>query len=67
MFSTKLPTADFYLQIYIHSSLIFLQVFSELFDKVIDERHNGYKPGQKHPTDLDWTKVRIQNVNYLDR
>ena len=34
------------------------QVFAEFFDKVIDERMNGYKPWDKHPTDLDWTKLQ---------
>lgn len=33
-------------------------VFSEFFDKVIDERMNGYKPWDKHPTDLDYTKLQ---------
>lgn len=34
------------------------EVFAEFFDKVIDERHNGYKPWDKHPTDLDYSKIR---------
>lgn len=34
------------------------QVFAEFFDKVIDERHGGYKPWDKHPTDLDYTKIK---------
>jgi creatine kinase len=33
------------------------EVFAELFDKVIDERHGGYGPDQKHPTDLNPTKL----------
>jgi creatine kinase len=33
------------------------EVFAEFFDKVIDERHGGYKPWDKHPTDLDYTKI----------
>jgi len=33
------------------------QVFAEFFDKVIDDRHGGYKPTDKHPTDLDYTKI----------
>eukprot|EP00118_Oscarella_pearsei_P027545 m.1308 g.1308 ORF g.1308 m.1308 type:complete len:411 (+) comp6079_c0_seq1:23-1255(+) len=32
-------------------------VFGDLFDPIIDERHSGYKPGQKHPTDLDASKL----------
>lgn len=38
--------------------LFFSQVFAELFDPVIKERHNGYDPRtMKHPTDLDASKV----------
>ena len=33
---------------------------------MIDERHNGYKPGQKHPTDLDWTKVRQEEIMFMN-
>ena len=36
-----------------------IQVFSPLFDKIIDERHNGYKPQDIHRTDLDYTKVGL--------
>lgn len=32
-------------------------VFAELMDPVIDGRHNGYKKGDKHKTDLDSTKI----------
>lgn len=36
------------------------QVFSELFDPVIKDRHNGYDPRtMKHPTDLDASKVTL--------
>ena len=34
------------------------QVFAELFDQVIDDRHGGYGPDQKHPTDLNPTKLK---------
>ncbi|KAF4671673.1 Creatine kinase S-type, mitochondrial, partial [Perkinsus chesapeaki] len=33
------------------------EVFKELFDPVIDQRHGGYPPDAKHPTDLDYTKL----------
>jgi len=33
------------------------EVFSDLFDAIIDDRHNGYKPTDKHPTDLDSSKI----------
>lgn len=32
-------------------------VFAELFDRVIDDRHGGYGPERKHPTDLDYRKI----------
>lgn len=34
-----------------------LQVFADLFDPVIDERHGGYPKNATHPTDLDSSKV----------
>lgn len=38
----------------------FLQVFAEIFDPVIKDRHNGYDPRtMKHPTDLDASKVHV--------
>ena len=33
------------------------KVFAEMFDKIIDDRHVGYKPGQKRTTYLDHTKI----------
>ncbi|XP_077943269.1 creatine kinase U-type, mitochondrial isoform X2 [Gasterosteus aculeatus] len=34
------------------------EVFAELFDPVIKDRHNGYEPRtMKHPTDLDASKI----------
>ena len=35
-----------------------VQVFADLFDPVIDERHAGYPKDAKHPTDLDATKLK---------
>ncbi|XP_072036165.1 creatine kinase U-type, mitochondrial-like [Amphiura filiformis] len=34
------------------------EIFKEIFDPVIDERHNGYGPDDKHPTDLDASKIK---------
>merc|ERR1712024_113170 len=34
------------------------EVFKELFDIIIDDRHNGYGPERIHPTDLDSSKIR---------
>lgn len=48
---------------------MFVQVFADLFNPVIKERHNGYDPcTMKHPTDLDSSKVCgnvsvIYNIN----
>lgn len=33
-------------------------VFKDLLDPVIDQRHGGYKPDAKHKTDLDFTKLK---------
>merc|ERR1711959_272326 len=33
------------------------EVFKELFDPVIDIRHGGYASNEKHPTDLDVSKL----------
>jgi len=36
-----------------------LQVFAEIFNPVIKDRHNGYDPTtMTHPTDLDSSKVK---------
>lgn len=35
------------------------QVFREIFDLVIMERHGGYTPTDKHPTNLDSSLVRF--------
>merc|ERR550537_1252899 len=32
-------------------------VFKELFDPVISDRHNGYGPDDKQPTDMDISKI----------
>ncbi|XP_030290553.1 creatine kinase, mitochondrial 2a (sarcomeric) isoform X1 [Sparus aurata] len=38
------------------------EVFAELFDPIIKDRHNGYDPKtMKHPTDLDSSKVSDTN------
>lgn len=39
-----------------------LQVFADLFDPVIKDRHNGYDPRTMiHPTDLDASKVCVSS------
>jgi len=40
-------------------------VFKELFDAVIDEKHGGFKPTDKHPApDLDAEKVDDSSLPY---
>jgi creatine kinase len=34
------------------------QTFADLFDPIIEERHNGFKKTDTHRTDLDHTKLR---------
>lgn len=43
------------------------ETFKELFDKIIAERHNGYKADQKHPTHLDASKLEniVFDSNYV--
>ena len=41
----------------IYSLFSLIQVFADLFDPVIDERHNGYPKTAVHPTDLDASKL----------
>lgn len=41
------------------------QVFADLFDPVIKDRHNGYDPKtMKHPTDLDSSKVEDFSLGF---
>lgn len=42
------------------------QVFAEIFDPVIKDRHNGYDPTtMKHPTDLDSSKVKASSCVFV--
>jgi len=34
------------------------EVFKELFDPIISDRHNGYKPTDKHMTDLNYENLK---------
>lgn len=33
------------------------EVFKDFFDPIIDQRHGGFKPNDKHKTDLDYSKL----------
>merc|ERR1719334_961484 len=43
------------------------EVFKEFFDPIIEERHNGYKPSDKHKTCLDPSKIMGDqfDMNYV--
>ena len=47
----------------IYGELACLQVFADLFDPVIDERHSGYLKNAAHPTDLDASKLKGGNFD----
>lgn len=35
------------------------EVFKELLDPVIEDRHGGYKPSDKHKTDLNADNLQV--------
>lgn len=35
------------------------EVFKDLFDPIISDRHGGYKPTDKHHTDLNWENLKV--------
>lgn len=37
------------------------EVFKELLDPVIEDRHGGYKPSDKHKTDLNAENLQVNN------
>jgi len=39
------------------------ELFKEFFDPVISDRHNGYAPDAKHPTDLDVRKLSTTKID----
>ncbi len=36
------------------------EVFKELFDPIISDRHSGYKPTDKHKTDLNFENLKVR-------
>ncbi|KAK1339556.1 hypothetical protein QTO34_020239 [Cnephaeus nilssonii] len=36
------------------------EVFKELFDPIIEDRHGGYKPGDEHKTDLNPSHLQVR-------
>jgi len=41
--------------------------FKDLFDPVISDRHNGYAPDAKQPTDLDVSKIADTDIDPFDK
>lgn len=35
------------------------EVFRDLFDPIISDRHGGYKPTDKHKTDLNFENLKV--------
>lgn len=40
-------------------------VFKELFDPVIEDRHGGYKPTDQHKTDLNAGNLQVYTFDQL--
>lgn len=38
------------------------EVFKDLFDPVISDRHGGYKPTDKHKTDLNFENLKVEEL-----
>lgn len=41
------------------------EVFKELLDPVIEDRHGGYKPTDKHKTDLNAANLKVLHPGHL--
>lgn len=41
------------------------EVFKELLDPVIEDRHGGYKPTDKHKTDLNSANLKVPQLSQL--
>lgn len=41
------------------------EVFKELLDPVIEDRHGGYKPADKHKTDLNAANLKVLHPFHL--
>lgn len=39
------------------------EVFKDLLDPIISDRHGGYKATAKHKTDLNFENLKVQNRN----
>lgn len=43
------------------------EVFKDLLDPVISDRHGGYKPTDKHKTDLNFENLKVQHPSLKQR
>lgn len=39
------------------------EIFKDLLDPIISDRHGGYKATDKHKTDLNFENLKVQNRN----
>lgn len=42
------------------------EVFKDLLDPIIEDRHGGYKPGDKHKTDLNPDNLQVRLYNQVN-
>ena len=42
------------------------EVFKDLLDPVISDRHGGYKPTDKHKTDLNFENLKVRSQDLRD-
>lgn len=40
------------------------EVFKDLLDPVISDRHGGYKPTDKHKTDLNHENLKVPQISW---
>lgn len=43
------------------------EVFKDLFDPIISDRHGGYKPTDKHQTDLNWENLKVWRIHKITK
>jgi creatine kinase len=42
------------------------EVFKDMFDPIISDRHGGYKPTDKHKTDLNFENLKVSEESGHD-
>ena len=43
------------------------EVFKDLLDPIISDRHSGYKPTDKHKTDLNFENLKVSRAGPASR